>query len=58
MWIGAAVRCGVQGDDSVRFAFWKFVHNGLIHPWLALPVEPKWAQRAHDWTAERCWGAG
>lgn len=38
--------------------FWKFVHNALIHPLLSLPWEPKWAQRAHDWTAKRCYGAG
>lgn len=38
--------------------FWKFVHNLLIHPLLALPWEPKWAQRAHDWTAQRCGGGG
>jgi hypothetical protein len=37
--------------------FWKFVHNLLIHPLLAFPWEPKWAQRAHDWTAQRCKGA-
>jgi hypothetical protein len=38
--------------------FWKFVHNLLIHPLLAFPWEPKWAQRAHDWTAQRCKGGG
>jgi hypothetical protein len=38
--------------------FWKFVHNMLIHPLLALPWEPKWAQDAHDWTAKHCPGGG
>lgn len=41
-----------------RWYWWKFVHNGLIHPWLAFPCEPKWAQDAHDWTAKRCIGGG
>lgn len=43
---------------SVAYYFWKFVHNICIHPLLAFPWEPKWAQRAHDWTAARCWGGG
>lgn len=38
--------------------FWKFVHNALIHPFLSLPWEPRWAERAHDWTATRCYGGG
>jgi hypothetical protein len=43
---------------GVRYYFWKFVHNALIHPLLAFPWEPKWAQQAHDWTAKRCPGGG
>lgn len=43
---------------NVAWYFWKFIHNLLIHPLLALPWEPKWAQRAHDWTAKRCHGGG
>lgn len=43
---------------DLAWYFWKFVHNGLIHPLLALPIEPKCAQRAHDWTAKRCIGGG
>lgn len=43
---------------TVGWYFWKFVHNMLIHPFLGLPFEPKWAQRAHDWTALRCKGGG
>lgn len=30
---------------GARFLFFKFVHNALIHPLLALPWEPRWAQR-------------
>lgn len=41
-----------------RWYCWKFVHNTLIHPWLGLPYEPAWLNRAHDWTAERCKGGG
>lgn len=50
-----------MGEAVTRNAawyFWKLVHNLLIHPWLAFPWEPKWAQRAHDWTALRCRGGG
>lgn len=43
--------------DAAWF-FWKFVHNFLIHPLLAFPWEPRWAQRAHDWTSKRCVGGG
>ncbi len=43
---------------SASWYWWKFVHNALIHPFLALPWEPQWAQRAHDWTAKRCLGGG
>lgn len=48
-------------EDIVRgpsWYAWKFVHNLLIHPFLAFPYEPRWAQRAHDWTAKRCIGGG
>jgi hypothetical protein len=45
-------------EHEWRWYWWKFVHNGLIHPLLALPFEPEWAQRAHDWTARRCIGGG
>lgn len=39
--------------------FWKFVHNAIIHPLLAFPWRgPRWLERAHDWTADRCRGAG
>lgn len=44
--------------ETMSWYFWKFVHNALIHPFLALPWEPRWAQRVHDWTAERCKGGG
>jgi hypothetical protein len=43
---------------SARWYFWEFVHNAMVHPLLSLPWEPRWAQRAHDWTAKRCWGGG
>lgn len=49
---------GPELPHDARFFWWKFVHNALIHPCLSLPWEPKWAQRAHDWTAARCYGAG
>lgn len=45
-------------ERNTSWYWWKFVHNGLIHPWLAFPWEPKWAQDAHDWTAKRCMGGG
>ena len=41
-----------------RWYWWKFVHNALLHPLLAFPWEPRWAQIAHDWTAKRCLGGG
>lgn len=45
--------------ERARFCFWKFVHNAVIHPLLAFPWDgPRWLLRAHDWTAERCKGAG
>lgn len=44
--------------EAPSWYFWKFIHNGVVHPFLALPWEPKWAQRAHDWTAQRCKGGG
>lgn len=41
------------------FYFWKFVHNAILHPLMAFPwPEPQWLNRAHDWTAKRCPGAG
>ena len=43
---------------GLSWYFWKFVHNALIHPLLSMPWEPKWAQRAHDWTSLRCRGGG
>lgn len=42
----------------MKFAFWRFVHNALVHPMLAFPWAPKWAERAHDWTADKIPGAG
>lgn len=46
-------------DRDVSFYFWKFVHNAIIHPLMAFPWDgPKWLNRFHDWTAEKCWGAG
>lgn len=48
----------MPSEHDTSWYFWKFVHNLLIHPLLALPWEPKWAQQAHDWTAQRCKGGG
>ncbi len=48
----------VLSDSMLSFYFWKFVHNAIIHPLLSLPYEPRCLQRAHDWTGERCKGAG
>lgn len=53
----AALRGAVR-PSRTSFLFFKFVHNALIHPLLSLPWEPKWAQRAHDWTAKQCPSAG
>ena len=48
-----------KNQSGVSFYFWKFVHNALIHPLMAFPIaEPKWLCFLHDWTAERCQGAG
>lgn len=47
-----------SNQSRLAFLWWKFVHNALIHPLLSLPWEPRWVQRAHDWTAKRCPGAG
>jgi hypothetical protein len=44
---------------DATFYFWKFIHNGLIHPMMSGPWnEPAWLNKIHDWTAEKCWGAG
>jgi len=43
---------------TIAWYFWKFVHNALVHPLLAFPYEPRWLQRLHDWTAQRCQGGG
>jgi hypothetical protein len=47
-------------ETQPKFSYWwKFVHNAVIHPLMAFPWEgPRWLERAHDWTAERCQGAG
>lgn len=45
-------------DRGLRFCFWMFVHNAIIHPLIALPWQPNFLLRAHDWTAKRCVGAG
>lgn len=45
-------------ERNLSWFFWKLVHNALVHPLLCLPWEPRWAQRAHDWTARRCIGGG
>lgn len=46
-------------DRDVSFYFWKFVHNAIIHPLMAFPWDgPDWLNKFHDWTAEKCWGAG
>lgn len=47
-----------DSERTISWYAWKFVHNLLIHPFLAWPYEPRWAQRAHDWTAKRCLGGG
>ena len=50
----------LEAIEEPRFSYWwKFVHNAIIHPLLSTPLpEPRWLQRAHDWAAERCQGAG
>jgi hypothetical protein len=40
----------------VKFAFWNFVHNAIIHPPMAFPWIPRWLQVAHDWTADQAYG--
>jgi len=58
---GVHVTMKETGDMTMKTAnwyWWKFVHNFLIHPLLAFPWELKWVQRAHDWTAKKCWGGG
>lgn len=64
MWMSSATKASHQAatasnvERNIAWYWWKFVHNLLVHPWLALPWEPRWAQRAHDWTAKRCLGGG
>lgn len=56
--IAIAAYCA-QSLPRLKFCFWKFVHNALIHPLLAFPWEgPRWLLKAHDWTAQKCKGAG
>lgn len=55
---GMGVVSAEEDARGPKFLFFKFVHNALVHPLLSLPWEPRWAQRAHDWTARRCYGAG
>lgn len=44
---------------QAEFYVWKFVHNALIHPLMSGPwSEPRWLNALHDWTAQRCDGAG
>lgn len=33
--------------------FWRFIHNVVAHPLLETGTE--WANRFHDWTADRAW---
>lgn len=35
--------------------FWIFIHNVVAHPLMSLSGEAKWADRFHDWTAEKAW---
>lgn len=41
-----------------KFLFWMFIHNAVIHPMLAFPIQFKIIQYYHDWTAKKCWNAG
>lgn len=42
-----------------RFFLFKFFHNAIVHPMMSLPIdEPEWLNNLHDWTGERCKGAG
>lgn len=44
---------------EAAFYLWKFVHNALVHPLMCGPWrEPRWLNHLHDWTAQRCKGAG
>lgn len=45
-------------ETNPRKIFWIFVHNALIHPLMAFPIQFKFVDRWHDWTAEKCWGKG
>lgn len=45
---------GVKNLDmmkSIRDKFWGIVHNAIAHPLLVTGT--KWADRFHDWTAEK-----
>lgn len=45
--------------EQIAFAWWKWVHNFIVHPMMAWPGrEPEWLGRLHDWTGAKCWGAG
>jgi hypothetical protein len=42
-------------SKSVRFLFWKFVHNAVVHPLMGMPwEEPAWLLYAHEKTAQLC----
>lgn len=49
---------------NAKFYIFKFIHNALIHPILSLPIQEekyrfgRWLLWLHDWTAEKCKGAG
>jgi len=37
----------------MRYYFWRFVHNGLVHPLIAVFGEWGWVMFLHDWTGDR-----
>lgn len=48
------IRFSPTGIKVSRY-WWKFVHNGCVHPLMAFPWEPKWIDRLHNWTFNK-WG--
>ena len=36
-------------------SFWRFVHNAVAHPLMALSFGARWSDRFHDWTYEQGW---
>jgi hypothetical protein len=39
----------------MKYYFWRFVHNALIHPLIGILGERRWVNFLHDWSGKK-WG--